>query len=81
MTATQAFRLYELSFQMLKDEAKAREFVSQIEEPVENKFESKQTILATKEDLANLKGDLRAGIKESKVEIIRWVFSFLLRLH
>jgi hypothetical protein len=72
MTATQTFRLYELSFQMLKDEAKAKEFVAQIEETVENKFESKQTVLATKEDVAAIK----IQMAEMKTEIIRWVFGF-----
>ncbi len=67
MTATQTLRLYELTSEFIKDKDKAKEYVARIEEAVDNKFESKKSDLATKEDLAIV----RKEIIESKVDIIK----------
>ena len=54
MTATQSLNLYNISLRYFKNEADASAFVKEIEIVVDNKFEDKQTILATKEDLYKL---------------------------
>lgn len=51
-------------------------FVKEIEVLVDNKFENKKDVLATKEDVANI----RLEIKESKLETIKWVFAFFVTL-
>jgi hypothetical protein len=62
MNASQSLRLYELSFEFIKDREKAKEFVSKIEETIDTKFVEKALILATKQDLS-----------ETKVDIIKWM--------
>ena len=62
MTASQSLRLYELTLEFIKDKEKAKEYITKIEETVEEKIKEKQNILATKQDLA-----------ETKVDIIKWL--------
>lgn len=62
MNATQSLKLYELSFEFLKDKEKAKEFVGKIEETIDAKFADKTAVLATKQDLS-----------ENKVDIIKWM--------
>ena len=69
MTATQSLNLYNLSLRYFKNEADAKAFVEEIETVVDNKFENKKEVLATKLDLA-----------EVKVDIIKWVFAFFVTL-
>ena len=76
MTATQSLNLYNLSLKHFKSEADAAAFVREIEVVVDNKFDSKKDILATKEDIASV----RLEIKEAKLETIKWVFAFFVTL-
>jgi hypothetical protein len=62
MTASQSLRLYELTLEFVKDKDKAKEYVSKIEEVVDQKFKDKETVLTTKVDLA-----------EAKLDIIKWM--------
>lgn len=62
MTASQSLRLYELTLEIIKDKDKAKEYVSKIEEVVDQKFKDKESILATKVDLT-----------EAKLDIIKWL--------
>lgn len=62
MTASQSLRLYELTLEFVKDKDKAKEYVSKIEEVVDQKFKDKETVLATKIDLT-----------EAKLDIIKWL--------
>ncbi len=62
MTASQSLRLYELTLEFVQDKDKAKEYVSKIEEVVDQKFKDKETILATKIDLT-----------EAKLDIIKWM--------
>jgi hypothetical protein len=39
-------------------------------------FEEKKDILATKEDLANLRTDLMVEIEKTRSDIIKWMFLF-----
>lgn len=50
MTTTQQFKIFEILEPMVGKE-KATQFTEQIEQVIDNKFESKKDILATKEDL------------------------------
>ncbi len=68
MKATVSFKLYELLLPLAKEEKKARKIVESIEEIVESKFDAEKDRLSTKEDIANL----RAEIKETKVDMIKW---------
>jgi hypothetical protein len=43
---------------------------------MEKHFELKKDILATKQDLAELKGELRVEMANHKAEIIKWMFIF-----
>ena len=72
MTAEISFKLFQLTQEFIKDKDKAKEFVSRIEQTLENKFETKKDILATKNDIAEIKKE----IAETKAEIIKWMFIF-----
>jgi uncharacterized coiled-coil DUF342 family protein len=72
MTAEISFKLFQLTQEFIKDKAKAKEFVSRIEQTLDNKFETKKDILATKNDIAEIKKE----IAETKAEIIKWMFIF-----
>jgi len=72
MTATQSLNLYNIAFRYFKNEADATAFVKEIEFVVDNKFNDNKNILATKEDIYNLKVEM----KEQKSEIIKWMFIF-----
>lgn len=76
MTALQSLRLYELTLEFIPDKDKAKEYVSKIEETVDQKFMEKEKILATKSDIAILQNDavvIRKEIAEAKVDIIKWL--------
>jgi len=64
-------QLYELLKSKL-GEKEAGAFVEILERRVDRKFEENKDLLATKKDLA----DLRVEIKETKAEIIKWMFIF-----
>lgn len=57
---------------MITGEADATAFIKEIEFVVDNKFNDNKNILATKEDIYNLKVEM----KEQKSEIIKWMFIF-----
>lgn len=76
MTALQSLRLYELTLEFIPDRDKAKEYVSKIEETVDQKFMEKEKILTTKSDIAILQNDAvvtRKKIAEAKVDIIKWL--------
>ena len=68
MNAAVSFKLLNITQQFIVDKQKATEFVQLIEATIEEKFEDKTTILATKTDIANL----RTELKETKVDMIKW---------
>lgn len=57
-------------------EKEAKTLVEYIETKLEKKFEEKKDILATKEDLANLRTDLMVEIERTRSDIIKWMFLF-----
>ncbi len=65
-------RLYEM-LKLKIGEREAEAFVHILDARVENKFQEKTGILATKEDIAKDIGRLELKITETKVDIIRWI--------
>lgn len=66
-------------YEILKEkvgERGAKTLVEYIEAKVEKKFEKKKDLLATKEDLANLKRELMVQIEKTRSDIIKWMFIF-----
>ncbi len=68
-------KLYELlKVRLGTQEAEA--FVEILENKVNQKFDDAKQSLATKEDIANLRTDLKTDIAESKADLIKWMFIF-----
>jgi hypothetical protein len=70
-------------FQVLKTrlgEREAEAIVDYVDNSLKENNRQMQEILATKEDLANLRGELRTEIAEVKSDIIRWTFAFFVTL-
>ena len=66
MTATQSLKIYEVLQRHFNNDADAKVVVQEIEQIVENKFETSKNSFATKEDI----GQLRSSIQELKTEIV-----------
>ena len=54
MNAATSLKLFDISLEFIKDKNKAGEFVSKLEETIDQKFDSEKRILATKTDLAEM---------------------------
>ncbi|MFM2047954.1 MAG: hypothetical protein RI955_500 [Bacteroidota bacterium] len=83
MTSEISFKLYELFIPLVKEEAKAKDIVTNIENIIEHRFENETNRLVNKIDIANLRtemkediANLRTEMKEQKSEIIKWMFLF-----
>lgn len=83
MTASQSLKLYNIASKYFANQDDASQFASEIESIVDNKFEEKKSVLATrefvKEEIAGVKkeiSDLRKDNAESKADIIKWMFIF-----
>ncbi len=66
-------------FQILKEkvgEEQAQTLAEYVETKIEKQIDLKKDILATKLDLAELKGELRVEMASHKAEIIKWMFIF-----
>jgi hypothetical protein len=55
MNATISLKLFDITQEFIKDKDKVREFVSKIEETIDNKFQTEKSVLASKTDLAEMK--------------------------
>jgi hypothetical protein len=51
-------------------------FNTSISEKIRSEVDTKTSILATKEDVANLKAELKADGANLKAELIKWMFVF-----
>lgn len=58
MKAEVSLKLFEISQEFIKDKAKAKEFVSKIEQTIDDKFDEQKNTLASKEDLARTESNL-----------------------
>lgn len=70
-------------FQILKQkvgEKEAEALVNFVDSKIKEGNETNLKVLATKEDIAKLKGDLEVKITETKVETMRWMFGIFLAL-
>lgn len=73
-------------FNLLREkigEQQAQALTDYIQQRVEKRFEEAKTVLATQEDIQRVDGnlqksvtDLRVEIRESKAEMIKWMFIF-----
>lgn len=76
----QAISISEIDlYDMLKDklgEKEAKSLVEYVETRVDRKLAEKKDVLATKEDLANVKADLEVKIEQVRSDIIKWMFIF-----
>ena len=72
VTMTKLYQL--LSLKVGKETAE--NLTSYIEEKVNEEFNNKVQIFATKEDLANTKTDIIKDLANSKTDIIKWMFVF-----
>ena len=75
MSAVTLSKLYNLLTLKVGKET-AEDLTSYIEEKVNEEFNSRQQIFATKEDLANTKTDIIKDLANSKTDIIKWMFAF-----
>ena len=66
-------------FQILKQkigEQEAEALVSFVDSKLKENNEANLKVLATKEDIAKLKGELETKIAEAKADTIKWMFIF-----
>ncbi|SEL07560.1 hypothetical protein [Parapedobacter koreensis] len=68
-------KLYSLLSNKLGKES-AENLTTYIEEKIKEEVEDKTKTLATREDLSELKGDLRTAIASTKAELIKRMFIF-----
>jgi hypothetical protein len=77
MTSTQTFKLYELANRYFKNQADAQDFITEIENVVDNKFTERKEILATKIDIA----EMRTEIHKSKNALMWALIVMILPLY
>ncbi len=82
MTTAQNIRIYEILQKHFGDSEEARAVVSAIEAVVDEKVTEKQTAFASAnaKDLELMKAELKMEIANSKVDLIKWTFSFFATL-
>jgi len=83
MTAAQSFKIYEVLGKHFNNAEDAKIVVTKIEQIIESKIADKKDTLATKEDILAVKEDvtkLETKIAETKVDLIKWVFTFFAAL-
>lgn len=70
MTSSQFFKIYEILTKHFNNAEEAKIVVQEIERVVEDKFQEKKEILATKSDLSGMRIDLIDRIHKAKIETI-----------
>ena len=70
MTATYSLNIYEILFPVIKNEAKTKELVQNIENVIDKKFDDKKDSIATKEDIFNI----RKEIETTKTDLHRTIY-------
>ena len=68
-------KLYDLLIAKVGKET-AENLTSYIENKIKNEFQDNLNVLATREDLVLLKGELKTDISSSRAETIKWMFIF-----
>ena len=72
MTAAQSLKIFEVLGKHFNNAEDARIVVTEIEQIIESKIADKKDTLATKDDI----NKLESKISETKVDLIKWVFTF-----
>ena len=75
MSTISITKLYDLLTVKVGKET-AENLTSYIEDKIKNEVQNNINVLATREDLATLKGELKSDIASSKAETIKWMFIF-----
>ena len=75
MSSISITKLYDLLTVKVGKET-AENLTSYIEDKIKNEVQNNINVLATREDLATLKGELKSDIASSKAETIKWMFIF-----
>lgn len=66
-------------FQILREKVgdeQAKALTEYVETKIEKQFELKKDILATKQDIVELRSELKLEMANHKAEIIKWMFIF-----
>jgi hypothetical protein len=58
MNADTSLRLFDLTFEFIKDKDKAKDFVFKIEQTIDTKFKDEKDYLASKQDVLELKSEI-----------------------
>ena len=75
MSTVSISKLYELlSIKVGKETAET--LTSFVESKIKDEFQDNLKVIATREVLANLKGELKTDIANSKTDMIKWMFIF-----
>lgn len=74
MTADISLKLFDLTYEFIKDKDKAKEFVYKIEQTIDNKFHEEKEHLATKKDIQEVK----TNIAELKSDMMKWLIALFL---
>ena len=74
ITATQTFKIFELLNKHFKNEQDAKSLVAEIENVIENRFQSEKDRLATKEDLLKLENKMELAFKDQ----LKWIIILML---
>jgi hypothetical protein len=84
MTFDQTFRIYEIFNFYFKNEADAKALTSEIEGLVNGRITSEKVELATKRDIAEVKGEIKEEIKQLEIkmeqgfkDILKWMIALL----
>lgn len=73
MNAATSLKLFQLTQEFIPDAEKAREFVSRIEQTVDQKFDEKSNILLTKNDLHSEMTQLRKEMADNKNDTLKFI--------
>ncbi len=81
MSTSQTVEIYKILNRYFKNEEDATRVVSELELVIDNKFEEKKSVLATKEDLKDLRqemNDLRVELISKLNDHFKWTIASLL---
>jgi len=75
MIVTSELQLFQIIKQKLGD-TEAEALVTFVDAKIKDANEQNLKVVATKEDIANLRAELKTDIAETKADIIKWMFIF-----
>ena len=69
ISASKSFAIHEIINRYFKNDQDARLLVQEIEQVIDDRFQSEKSILATKSDIS----EIRIEIKDTKAELLKWM--------